>query len=128
MQRLDIDSVGVTMNYVPSDGTGSPVGTTYNVSYDSTSVAGQGATDTYTVGSSTNAGENFLGFARVDFSTSTKFTSTNQWTQTNTTGNNQTAQVTIFGPLAKDGYTGPTAFTVRKDNIYGTFMFYGPPD
>jgi len=90
--------------------------------------AGQGATDAYTVTYSTTGGANFFGIVGADFSTKSSYDSTNEWSKTINNGKTQSASVTIYGPLEKDGYSGPTAFTEWKDNVYGTFMFYGPPD
>jgi hypothetical protein len=32
----------------------------------------------------------------------------------------------VCTPAAADLYGGPTTLLVFKDNIYGTFLFYGP--
>ena len=37
----------------------------------------------------------------------------------------QTASFSITGPYASDNYTGPTAIQIWRDNIYGSYMFYG---
>jgi hypothetical protein len=111
-------------NYVPSSG--QPVQQTFTSSYTSTSVAGQSASQDYTVGYSIEGGAN--GAFIIALSGALKFSSsltyTNSWSSTVTNGTTQTANFTIVGPVAADNYTGPTAVQVWKDNIYGTFMFY----
>jgi hypothetical protein len=47
------------------------------------------------------------------------------WSTMQTSTKGQTANFSIVSPLPSDGYTGPTAIAVYKDNVYGTFMFYG---
>lgn len=71
-------------------------------------------------------------WANVDFivkfqaklSFSTTFTTSNSASSTQSSSGTQSANFTIFPPVAADSYTGPTAIQVWKDNVYGTFMFY----
>lgn len=111
--------------YQPPAPGGQPITEKYSTQYQTTTTQGQSATDTYAVSFSTdvNAHGGFLVDFTVDIKSSQSFTWTNKWsaTRTNTTG--QTASLSITGPATTDNYTGPTAFNVFQDNVYGTFMF-----
>jgi hypothetical protein len=61
---------------------------------------------------------------QAKLSTTTSFTTSNQSSTTITSNSTQSANFTIFPPVAADNYTGPTAIQVWKDNVYGTFMFF----
>jgi hypothetical protein len=120
------DSLVQTINYTPAGSGGQPIITGYNSSYSTTSTAGQSATDmhsvTVAVSSSIPLGTSTL---EADLKAQTTWTWTNMWStmQTSTTG--QTANFQIASPLPTDGYTGPSAIGIYKDNVYGTFMFFG---
>jgi hypothetical protein len=120
------DSLEQTINYTPADSGGEPITTAYNSSYSTTSTAGQSATDSHSVSVSVSSsiplGTSTL---EADLKAQSTWTWTNMWStlQTSTTG--QTANFSIVSPLPTDGYTGPTAIAVFKDNVYGTFMFFG---
>lgn len=123
------DNLGVNIPYEPSDGSGgSPLGTTYSTSYSSTSTQGQGATDSYKVSYATQGEEGFLGLAEAKLDVSLAYTYTNKWSASIQNKTTQNAQVVVYGPLLNDNYVGPTNYAVYKDNVYGTFAFYGPPD
>jgi hypothetical protein len=113
-------------NYIPVPPGGQPTGQTYASNYSSTSGSGQTAKDTHTVSYSIDAtaGASFFATLSTDFSTTTTYSSSNQWSKTATNGTTQTMNFTIYPPLSSDNYTGPTAIQVWKDNVYGTFLFY----
>jgi hypothetical protein len=52
-------------------------------------------------------------------------TTTTKKSSTSFDDTGQTAKLSITGPLDSDHYTGPTAIQVWRDNVYGSFMFYG---
>lgn len=58
---------------------------------------------------------------------SSTLTWTDTWSKTVSNGTTQSANFTIYRPLATDNYTGPINMQVWKDNVYGTFMFYPVP-
>jgi hypothetical protein len=39
--------------------------------------------------------------------------------------NSETATLSIAGPLAADNCTGPTAIQIWRDNVFGSYMFFG---
>lgn len=119
----------VLINYAPVPSGGQPTGQTYSANYSSTSTAGKGAKHTIdTSYSIDNSGSVTIPQWYIKLSNkmsvTSKWSSTNQWSQTVTNGTSQSANFTIYAPLAADNYTGPTAIQVWKDNVYGTFMFY----
>ncbi len=120
------DSLAQTINYAPANSGGQPITTAYNSSYSTTSTAGRSATDTHSVevavSSSIPLGTSTL---EADLKAQTTWTWTNMWSSMQTSTKGQTANFSIVSPLPTDGYTGPTAIAVYKDNVYGTFMFYG---
>jgi hypothetical protein len=120
------DSLVQTINYTPADSGGGPITTAYNGSYSTTSTAGQSATDMHSVqvavSSSIPLGSTTV---EADLKAQTTWTWTNTWSTLQTSTNGQTANFSIVSPLPTDGYPGPTAIAVYKDNVYGTFMFYG---
>jgi alpha-tubulin suppressor-like RCC1 family protein len=142
------------VNYSPADGQhGQPIQQNYSAAYSTTSMAGQTAQHTYVSGvdstfgvnetigiggggggeaggnsggSSSNGGgaANFgLSFGGID-AFGSSMTIADQWSSQTQDVVNQSAAFSISQPLSSDGYVGPTAITVWKDNIYGTFMFY----
>ncbi len=118
------DSLEQTINYTPADSGGQPITSIYNSSYSTTSTAGQSATDSHSVEVAV-AGTVAVSYIKLDLKAQTTWTWTNTWSSTQTSTAGQTANFTIVSPLPTDGYTGPTAIGVYKDNVYGTFMFYG---
>ncbi len=122
--RFELPSgVDLILNYVPS---GTAVQQTYNSMYTTTTTAGQGATEEYSVGFSIEGGASLTFIAAISgtFKVSSTLTYTNQWSSTVSSGSTQSANFTIVEPVYGDNYTGPTAIQVWKDNVYGTFMFY----
>ncbi len=118
------------VNYVPAPTGAQALCYPYSFTATSTSAIGQGAKDTHSVGFSIDmkATGGILGNTlALDTKVSNTLTTTNSWSQTNSSGTSQTASFQICGPLAADGYTGYTAMQVWKDNVYGTYMFYPEP-
>jgi hypothetical protein len=114
------------INYVPVPAGGQGTGQLYTSSYSTTSAAGQTATQEFTTSYAVagDASGDFILTLGGVVTISGTYTYTNQSSSTLTSGSTQTANFTIYPPLASDNYTGPTAIQVWKDNIYGTFMFY----
>ena len=120
------DSLAQTINYTPAASGGQPITTIYNSSYSTTSTAGQSATDGHSVQVSVSGSIPIAAAdIDVDLKAQTTWTWTNMWSTQQTANTGQTANFTIVSPLPTDGYTGPTAISIYKDNVYGTFMFYG---
>jgi hypothetical protein len=120
------DSLVQTINYTPADSGGAPITTGYNSSYSTTTTAGQSATDSHSVAVSISSSIPLgISTVEVDLKTQNTWTWTNMWSTMQTSTKGQTANFSIVSPLPTDGYTGPTAIAVYKDNVYGTFMFYG---
>lgn len=119
------DSLEQTINYTPADSNGNPITTAYNSTYTTTSTAGQSATDSHSVEVSVAGSIPINTYVEVDLKAQTTWTWTNMWSTMQTAAKGQTANFSIVSPLPTDGYTGPTAISVYKDNCYGTFMFYG---
>jgi hypothetical protein len=113
-------------NYVPVPVGGQPTGQTYTSSYTTTSTAGKSASTTYTVGYAIegDASVTFVGALAGKVKVAATYTYVNGWSSNINSGTSQTANFTIYPPLASDDYLGPTAIQVWKDNVYGTFMFY----
>jgi hypothetical protein len=119
------DSLGQTINYTPAGTGGQPLVSGYTSSYQSTSTAGQTATDFHSVGISFDGSVQWSAYVKTELKASTTWTWTNMSGTSLTNTNIQSANFSITSPLLTDGYTGPTAITVWKDNVYGSFMFYG---
>jgi len=120
------DSLEQPINYTPAGSGGQPITTIYNSSYSTTSTAGQSATDSHSVEVSVSGSIPITSAdIDVDLKAQTTWTWTNMWSSTQTSTAGQTANFSIVSPLPTDGYTGPTSIGVYKDNVYGTFMFYG---
>ncbi|MGC1522441.1 MAG: hypothetical protein WA803_12945, partial [Steroidobacteraceae bacterium] len=117
------NGIDLIFNYVPS---ATAVQETFTSSYSSTSMAGQTASEEYSVGYSIEggAGVSFIVALSGTFKFAGTLTYTNQWSSSVTSGKTQTANFAIVEPLTSDGYNGPTAMQIWKDNIYGTFMYY----
>jgi hypothetical protein len=64
-------------------------------------------------------------FGKLHVSTTVTYTDT--WSSSVTSGTSQSANFTIYRPLATDNYKGPINMQIWKDNVYGTFMFYPVP-
>jgi len=114
------------LNYVPVPAGGQATAQTYTSTYTTTSAAGKSAQTTYSVGYSFegNASVSFVAAVGGKFSVSSTYAYTNGYSSNITSGTSQGANFTIVPPLASDGYLGPTAIQVWKDNVYGTFMFF----
>jgi len=89
-----------------------------------TSTAGQSASSSYTVNDSFDA--SLTSLLSLDFKASQSQTITNKWSTNNTQSVGDTQSYSICAPLYADNYTGPTAYSVFRDNIYDTYMFYAP--
>jgi hypothetical protein len=118
--------VDLIFNYIPEPPGGQPTGQTYTSNYSATSVSGQLAKTTTSVGYSIDgtAAAAFVVGISAKIQIAGTYVATNQWSNTVTSGTTQSANFTIYPPLSTDNYTGPTAIQVWKDNIFGTFMFY----
>ena len=119
------DSLEQTINYTPAGTGGNPITTPYTSTETTTSTAGQSATDTHSVEVSVSGEIDAATYVKVDIKGQTTWTWTNMWSILQTSSSGQTANFSIVSPLPTDGYTGPTAIGIYKDNVYGTFMFYG---
>jgi hypothetical protein len=125
--RFDLQA-GQTFAYAPAPPGGQPITQTYSLVSQSTSSLGQGSSDTRSVGMTID--QNFsIGLfgskLSLDIKASDTYTSSNKWSSSINGGAGQTAALSITGPAASDNYTGPTTIQVWKDNVYGSFMFYG---
>jgi len=113
--------------YQPAAVGGQPISQSYSEAYSTTDAQGQGSKSTTQVGfsleESFKAGF-FAAHISADLKQSYTLTVTDQWSETRTNTQGQSATLSITGPAASDQYTGPTEFAVFQDNIYGTFMFY----
>lgn len=123
--------VNQSFNYRPAIAGAQPVTETFTSTAQTTSTSGTGAQDTrsvgFTVGDSFGSSPTgFFGIKlSVDLKATTTFTSTTKTSATNTGMTGQTATFSITGPQASDNYTGPTAIQIWRDNVYGSFMFFG---
>ena len=128
--RFDLQA-GQSFNYDPAPPGGQPITQTFSVVSQTTTSAGQGSSDTRSVGmtvdlnfgSSINLSIFSASFA-LDVKTSDTYTSTSKWSSSTNGAAGQTASLSITGPASTDNYTGPTTIQVWKDNVYGSFMFY----
>ncbi|HLJ85702.1 MAG TPA: hypothetical protein VKZ53_02705 [Candidatus Angelobacter sp.] len=112
---------GQNFNYLPPPAGGQPDKTTLMLNYVQTTMQGQTATDTYSVGTTTTVSTTFLGFLTNSMTNSNTLTWTSTFNTQNTQSTGQVSTLNLTGPPA--GYTGPTNLQVFQDNIYGTFMF-----
>ena len=119
------DAIGQTINYTPAGTGGQPLVTQYNSSYQTTSTSGKTATNSYSVSVSLFGSMPWGDFVKGKFNASSTWKWTDMWGSSLTNSNTQSANFSITSPLPTDGYTGPTAITVWKDNVYGSFMFFG---
>jgi hypothetical protein len=119
------DAIGQTINYTPAGTGGQPIATAYTSSYQTTSTNGKTATNTYSVSVAFDGSVSWEVWLKTELKAMTTWTWTDMWGSSLTTTNIQSANFSITSPLPTDGYTGPTAITVWKDNVYGSFMFFG---
>jgi hypothetical protein len=119
------DSIGETINYTPAGSGGQPIITQYASSYQTTTMNGETASNSYSVGISFDGTVSWQTYLSAELKASTTWTWKNMWGSSLTNTNTQSANFSIASPLSTDGYAGPTAITVWKDNVYGSFMFYG---
>lgn len=131
--RYDLQA-GQTFSYSPAPAGGQPITQTYSLVSQSTSSTGKGSSDTRSVGMAidtfTSVGTDIAIFSAkfsLDVKVSDTYTSSNKWSSAINGGTGQTAALSITGPASSDNYTGPTTIQVWKDNVYGSFMFYGVP-
>ena len=123
--RFDLQE-GTTFNYEPPPAGGQPITETLQLSTNTVSTAGQGATN----GTSTtysldfDSGVSVVASLEFDVSISNTYTTSDKWNATTTTGSTQTASLSLVGPQTADNYPGPTSIQVWRDNIYGSFMFF----
>ena len=125
--RFDLQN-GETFSYTPANPGGQPITQTYSISTQSTTSQGQGASDTHSAGlaiDDTLSGGIFGTKVTASLKISNTYSTTNKWSTLLNGGSGQTASLSITGPAATDGYTGPTTIQVWRDNVYGSFMFYG---
>jgi hypothetical protein len=119
---LEVGSTApIQIDYQPGDGESGPVCTPYTAEYSSTSSNGQTAQQTYTVSTSASASALIAGLKISD-----TYKYTNMASSKTITAASQSAMLNVCTPAAADLYGGPTTLLVFKDNIYGTFLFYGP--
>jgi hypothetical protein len=124
------DQLSGTIVYAPPGtlgGTGATYGGTLTTT--TTSSQGQGANTSYSVGLTIGFGSgfDFLAKADADFKIANTFTTTDSWSSTINSTTGQTASYSITPPGTTDNYTGPVTFQIWRDNIYGSFMFFGVP-
>lgn len=118
--RFDLQ-IGQTLSYTPPPAGGQPTTTTYSVGYQTTTVNGQSATDSYSVAFTKSSGFGFGNWFSANSTSTTSLAWQNKWGHEASTASGNKATVSITGPPA--GYTGSTSVQVYKDNVYGTFMF-----
>jgi hypothetical protein len=118
------DPVDTSFPYAP---TTNPSLKQVTSTYQKTSTQGQSATDTHTttVTVETTGGFPLIGNANLKVTGS--YESTNNWSNSTTTTDTQTSTINVTPPNVTDMYEGPTTILVFKDNVYGTFVFYGAP-
>jgi len=110
--------------YTPAPPGDGPYFWTGGWNYVATAQDGEGAEDKYEVDFTVDAKLQLIIGGELKKTTSTTWD--NKWSATQTYSVGQSAQYSIYGPVATDNYSGPTAFEVWQDNVYGTFMFVAP--
>ncbi len=127
--RYDLQQ-GYVLNYLLPGPGGQPFTQGQAVTYKTSTTAGKMATSEFQVSFSldTSFKGDFITDLNADFNQSTTTTWENTFGTTTDTTQTGSAQVNVVGPATTDNYTGPTAFQVYKDNVYGTLMFYAPPE
>lgn len=118
---------GRTFDYRPA-GTGGQAVTEYFETTAQTSTTNTStAEDTRSIGFSVENSVNTsfkVGFD-LNLKVSHTWTTSTRSSTSNTLAPGQKAGFSITGPEAADNYTGPTAIQIWRDNIYGSYMFYG---
>lgn len=99
--------------------------TQYQVVATTTNTAGQTASDMHSTSFSVNGEVDFFDLVYASVKITNVYTTTNMASSSTTNMNTQTATIVVAGPPNSSDYTGPTLFSVWKDNVYGTFAFYG---
>jgi hypothetical protein len=117
--------IGQTFNYVPAPPGGQAVTQFFSTTADDTSTIGSGTEDTHSVSVSVQGSVDFTSRVSAAVKVTGTHTTVSKKTVSTTSTTAQTASLSITGPLASDNYTGPTAIQIWRDNIYGSFMFYG---
>jgi hypothetical protein len=117
------------ISYEPEPTGAGSSATTYTSSYNTSDNQSTGGSTKYSVGFSIDGTLSLSFFASAfgDLKVATTTTWTDTWSNTATSGTTQSANFTIYRPLATDDYTGPINMQIWKDNVYGTFMFYPVP-
>jgi hypothetical protein len=118
------DNTGILVDFTP---TADFQTVPFTLMYSTTSTAGHSVTDTYSVTFSFSTGASFVNVVGANLTNSTTFEYVNMSSSSVTDGHTQTATANIVSPLIGDNYQGPTNIKIFKDNIYGTFVFYGVP-
>ncbi len=114
--------IGTTFPYEPPLTATDPVPTiTTNITDSSTETVGSATEDTYKVAMSMSGDANYLDFAKSTLKDTLSWQWTDKSSASRTTGNTQSASLTIGGPSF--GYSGPTVIEVFEDSIYHTFAF-----
>lgn len=111
------------INYVPASVGDQPVQQTYSFTTQTSQGNTNSSKDTRTVSASVKAGFKIFGLG-TDATGQYQYTSTSQWSSTNTDTANQTVNISITPPASTDNYRGPTAIQAWVDNVYGAYMFY----
>lgn len=118
---------GRTFDYRPAGVGGQPVREDFEVTAQTSSSTTSTAQDTRSIGFSIDhrVHQKFTVGFELNLRFARTWTSSTRSSTTNTQGSGQRAALSITGPLATDNYTGPTAIQIWRDNIYGSFMFFG---
>lgn len=122
-QRFTLE-VGENFNYEPATVGTQPVPQTYTRVAGTSHSDTNSTKDTRSVSASVTASLGAFVFFNSATATYT-YTSTSQWSNTTTNSTSQEVDITIVPPAATDNYTGPTAIQCWRDNVYGSYMFYG---
>ena len=115
--------VGQTFNYVPAIPGAQPITQTFMSTAQSGSNTANGSQVTRSVSMTIGGSATLLSKVSVELKNTQTYTSTTKATTNDSTA--ETATLSITGPLASDNYTGPTAIQIWRDNVYGSYMFFG---
>ena len=123
------DGIDQDVSYEPEPAGAGSTSTLYTSSYNLSENQSTGGSAKYSAGYSIDGilSLEFFAAAWGELKVSTTLTWTDTWSNTVTSGSSQSANFTIYRPLATDNYTGPINMQLWKDNVYGTFMFYPVP-
>ena len=123
------DGIDQNISYEPEPPGAGSSATNYTSSYNSSQNVSTGGTTKYSTGFTIDGTLSLKLFASAfgEVKVSSTFTWTDTWSKSVTSGTTQSANFTIYRPLATDNYTGPINMQIWKDNVYGTFMFYPVP-